>query len=460
MSDIEFDSLDEDQKKVFIPLYDKLKKELESDFDTKLKALKGEDAIPVGTDEQTKLMQQDAKRVQALTNLWKNNGFTPGAKSRVTFEDLFKKDLELTKQMRDNTSTDHPLLIPRVIAQMAREAIEPALVLTPLLQRINYQHGTVIRLPAISTAMQAAEMAEGEEYPEGTFELMGQTEATIGKQGIAFKVTEETIRYSLFDVVSLLSRSAGRAMARLKEQKVVNLITADYSNAIFDNGSASVKSTTGRDSQGAYNGTLTLDDLFYAYGVMINRGFNVNTLIMHPFAWQIFAQEGISKAFGWEHGFAEMMWRTAQGALGSAPQWRAGGLNQNTTVTNVGNVAGTFTNVPSIFPQPFRIVVSPFMPFNASTQRTDILLCNDSELGLMIVDEELTSDEWTDPARDIRKVKMRERYGVAMVNDGLGIGTLKSIKVGRSFDFANKYELSLTGLTNSLTGDASNSAVV
>lgn len=454
MDELEFDGLNEDQKKVAISIYKQIEDKLEAKYERKLKDLKGEDILP--EDPKAKAYAQDAKRLTALTKLWKNNGFADGAREQVTFDQLFARDVEVTKQMRDNTSTDHPLLIPRVIANMAREAIEPALTITPLLQRMNYTHGTVIRFPAISTAMQAAEMGEGEEYPEGTFELAGQTEATIGKQGIAFKVTEEVIRYNLFDVVGILSRSAGKAMARLKEQKAVDLITADYGTTIIDNSTATYKSSTGRDALGAYNGTLALDDLFYAYAVMVDRGFMPDTLIMHPFAWQIFAQEGFARAFGWHNGMADLIWRTAQGPLGNAPQWRAGGLNQNTYVTNVGNVAGTFTNVPSPFPLPFRIVVSPYMPYTASTARTDIVLCNSSELGLLIVDEELTTDEWDDPARDIKKIKMRERYGMAMVNDGKGIGLLKSIKIAKSFDFADKIELSLTGLTNALTGDASN----
>lgn len=454
MDELEFDGLNEDQKKVAISIYKQIEDKLEAKYERKLKDLKGEDILP--EDPKAKAYAQDAKRLTALTKLWKNNGFADGAREQVTFDQLFARDVEVTKQMRDNTSTDHPLLIPRVIANMAREAIEPALTITPLLQRMNYTHGTVIRFPAISTAMQAAEMGEGEEYPEGTFELAGQTEATIGKQGIAFKVTEEVIRYNLFDVVGILSRSAGKAMARLKEQKAVDLITADYGTTIIDNSTATYKSSTGRDALGAYNGTLALDDLFYAYAVMVDRGFMPDTLIMHPFAWQIFAQEGFARAFGWHNGMADLIWRTAQGPLGNAPQWRAGGLNQNTYVTNVGNVAGTFTNVPSPFPLPFRIVVSPYMPYTASTARTDIVLCNSSELGLLIVDEELTTDEWDDPARDIKKIKMRERYGMAMVNDGKGIGLLKSIKIAKSFDFADKIELSLTGLTNDLTGDASN----
>jgi hypothetical protein len=373
-------------------------------------------------------------------------------------EDLFRKDIELTSQMRDNFSTDHPLLLPRTISTIAREAIEPNLVLTGLLQRISFSNGTRIVFPSWGGAMQAADLAEGEEYPEGSMELAGQVEATIGKSGIALKVTEETIRYSLYDVVSMQVRAAGRAMARLKEKKAADLITADYGTTVIDNTSTAYRSSTGRDASGAYNGTLTLDDLFAAYAIMSERGFTPNTLIMHPFAWQIFAQEGIARAFGFHNGLSPLMWQMPQGSVGNAPNWRVGGLNQNTYVSQPQQLATTFTNVPSPFPTTFRIVVTPYMPYNATTLRTDIVLCDSNELGLLVVDEELTTDEWTDPARDIKKIKMRERYGMAVMNDGRGIGLMKGIRVGKSFDFADKLSVFVTGqgaglITNPLTSD-------
>jgi hypothetical protein len=99
------------------------------------------------------------------------------------------------------------------------------------------------------------------------------------------------------------------------------------------------------------------------------------------------------------------------------------------------------------------------MPYNASTLRTDIVLCDSNELGLLVVDEELTTDEWNDPARDIRKIKMRERYGLAVMNDGRGIGLMKGIKVGRSFDFADKIHIALTGARDNLSFDGQTAIV-
>ena len=459
MEDIKLDAtFTEDQKKVAVALYKKLKDEVDSEVSKRVGSFKGEDEF-IDASEDTKISLKDRKRLEQMTKLWKNNGFVDGAKERIKMEDLFRKDIELTSQMRDNFSTDHPLLLPRTISTIAREAIEPNLVLTGLLQRISFSSGTRIVFPSWGGAMQAADLAEGEEYPEGSMELAGQVEATIGKSGIALKVTEETIRYSLYDVVSMQVRAAGRAMARLKEKKAADLITADYGTTVIDNTSAAYRSSTGRDAAGAYNGTLTLDDLFAAYAIMTERGFTPNTLIMHPFAWQIFAQEGIARAFGFHNGLSPLMWQMPQGQPGNSPGWRAGGLNQNTYVSQPQQLATTFTNVPSPFPTTFRIVVSPYMPYSATTLRTDIVLCDSNELGLLVVDEELTTDEWTDPARDIKKIKMRERYGLAVMNDGRGIGLMKGIRVGKSFDFADKIFINTTGAAANLGFDGGSGVI-
>lgn len=406
--------------------------------------------------DKAQFWRKDSNRFRNMRKIWDSNGNVNGEK--VSIEQLMDKDREFTGKIRsnDNFSQDHPLLLPRVISEIAREAIEPQLVLTPLMSRVNFQAGTRIVFPSWG-AIHAADIPEGGEYPERSMEVAGQVEAIIGKSGVAIKVTEEMIRYSAYDVIGMHVRAAGRALARLKEEKVAKLITTDRGNVIFDNNSASVKSTTGRDASGNYNGTLSLDDLFYAYSEMIDRGFSPNTLIMHPFAWQIFAQEGIARAFGFVNGVNPLMWQTAQGMPGNANPWRAGGLNQNTYVSSPQNIASTYTNVPALFPSNFRIVVSPYMPYNANLDITDVVFCDGNELGALVVDEDVVTDEWEDKARDLRKIKFRERYGLAVMNDGKGIGLLKNIKIAKSFDFADKISVTIpeSGLANRLSGDAS-----
>lgn len=411
------------------------------------------------SDDEREALVKDRKNFKAMDYLFRNNGKHPSGRKRFTLEELMEKDRQIMQDM-GQFSTDNPLLVPRVLSNMVREAIEPNMVLTNLLTRINFSYGTSITFPAFGTMGSASKIAEGAEYPEIQGEMGGEIVSTIGKYGIAFKVSEEMLRYSQLDVMGMYARACGRALARLKEETAAELITADYGNVIFDNQNSAYRTTTGRDASGAYNGTITLDDFFYAYAQMIDRGFNADTLIFHPLAWQIFAESGISRAFGFEHGMAQMMWQNAQGSIGSAPQWRVGGLNQQTVPTSPGTLATTYTNLPSIFPSTFKIVVSPYMPYNTSTNRTDIVFADSREMGLLVVDEEVVSDEWTDKARDLHKVKFRERWDMQMINNGEGIAVFKNIKIGKNYDFQDRLRVNIdaTGLGSPLSGDGANTA--
>ena len=58
---------------------------------------------------------------------------------------------------------------------------------------------------------------------------------------------------------------------------------------VFDNASPTTTAdpneygtTTGRDITGAFNGSMTLNDIFDMYAFMAMRGFIPDTLIMHP----------------------------------------------------------------------------------------------------------------------------------------------------------------------------------
>lgn len=441
--DFKLETFSAEQQKELNQIVDQLADSIEVTLDDKVNEKLG-NKPEFELHEDAKALRKDSKNLEVFSKIWRSNGRVgAGTDATITMENLFDKDKQVTTKMRDMFSTDHPLLLPRVISNVAREAIEPSLVLTPMLNRINYSAGTQIVFPSWG-AIHAADIPEGGEYPERTMELAGQITATIGKSGVAIKVSEEMVRYSQFDILSMHIRAAGKAMARWKEKKVADLITSDQSNIIIDNTDSAVRSSTGRAISGQYNGTLTLDDLFYCYAKMVERGFTPNTLIMNPFAWQIFAEESISRAFGFVNGMAPLLWQPPNGSPGNAPGWSAGGLNQNTYVSAPQNLAATFTNVPSIFPTSFRIVVSPYIPYNTTTTATTILMCDAAELGLLIVDEELTTDEWEDKARDIRKIKFRERYAVTGVNDGKGIGILKGIKTAKSVDFVDRIRVSYT----------------
>ena len=335
--------------------------------------------------------------------------------------------------------------MPKVISNIVKEAAEPLLVGTSLLQRINYSYGQTITFPAVG-AMVAADIAEGQEYPERSLQMGGATvTASIGKSGVAVKVTDEMVRYSQFDVIGMHLRAAGRALARHKEVKIFNFIRS-MGVTCFDNvnPTSSLKGvTTGRDLAGAGNGSVTMDDIFDAYAQVITQGFTPNTLLMHPLTWTMFVKDATLRSFVLGNNGGNWFAGYSGNAAGRAP-WGGGlGMSGGQDITPGGNAAGAAASPLSAYPQtlnsapelpgymniPFRIIVSPFVPYDPRRKLTDIYMFDASELGVLIVDEEVTTEEFDDPRVDIRKIKLRERYGIGILNEGKAIATLKNVHV-------------------------------
>ena len=376
----------------------------------------------------------ELKDVAEFEWMWKNNGRLPDG-SKMKLEDVLG-------------ATSAPLMMPKVVSNIVKEAAEPLLVGTSLLQRINYTYGQTITFPAVG-ALVAADIAEGQEYPERSLSMGGSTvTASIGKSGVAVKVTEEMIRYSQFDVIGMHLRAAGRALARHKEVKIFNLIRK-MGVTVFDNVSptASLKGvTTGRNLAGSGNGSVTMDDIFDAYAQVVMQGFVPNTLLMHPLTWTMFVKDPTLRAFVLMNGGGTFFathtgnaaglapWGQTQGGLGPSPGQSIvpGGNAAGATATALSGYPQTLTSAPTLpgyLNIPFRIIVSPLVPYDPRRKLTDIYMFDSAELGVLIVDEEVTTEEFDDPRVDIRKIKLRERYGLGILNEGQGIATLKNVHV-------------------------------
>ena len=386
---------------------------------------------------------EDYASEEGVRFLWDNNGkYGPSKTDCIKLEDAL-------------SVPNAPLLFPKVISNIVREAVEPLLVATSLLQRINYSYGQTITFPAVG-ALTAADIAEGQEYPERTLQMGGATvTATIGKSGVAVKVTDEMVRYSQFDVIGLHLRAAGRALARHKEVKVFNFIRT-MGVAVFDNVAPSQSMfgvTTGRSIDGSANGSVTMDDVFDAFAQIVTQGYMPNTLLMHPLTWTMFVKDPQLRAFVQANGggtfFATWTgnpaglapWGAAsQGGLGVAPgqmpvpgQTSTGGTSPNalspTPLLQYPQFITSAPVLPNYMNVPFRIIVSPFVPFDPRRKLTDIYMFDSNELGVLVVDEDLTTEEFDDPKVDIRKIKLRERYAIGILNEGQAIAVLRNVHV-------------------------------
>lgn len=304
-------------------------------------------------------------------------------------------------------SPDAPILFPKVISRTLKEAAEPQLLVTPLLSTVRLGKGRSLEFPAVN-AIQAAEVPEGQEFPEQALAFAKQVEGKVSKKGVKLAFTEEVIVDSLWDIVGLHVRAAGRAMARLKEQIALSRFR-DAATIVFDNDDATVDDTTGLGADGAANGSLTWDDVIDQAAVLMAENHVPTDFIVHPLMWALFLKDSVFHAGG----------ANAGGSWGF----------------NVGNPQSTLNKTA---PLGLNVIVSPFVSFTAKTDtepaKSDVFLIDRNEIGVMLVKDDLSTDEWNDPTRDIRSLKLKERYDIVLLGDGEGVTVAKNVNLVRNHE--------------------------
>ena len=305
------------------------------------------------------------------------------------------------------SSPDAAALFPKVISRTLREAAEPQLLVTPLLSVVRLGKGRSLEFPAVN-AIQAAEIPEGQEYPEQALAFAKQIEGKVSKKGVKLSFTEEVIADSLWDIVGLHVRAAGRAMARLKEQIALSRFK-DAATVVFDNSGSS--KTSGRGINGVANDTVTWDDVVDMAAVLMAEKHIPTDFILHPLMWSVFLKDNV-----FHYGGAASAVNTS---WGYRPQNADGALNATA-------------------PLGLNVLVSPFVSFTAKSGETpaksDIFLIDRNEVGTLLVKDDMSTDQFDDPSRDIRQMKMKERYDIVMLGDGEGITVAKNVSLTRNYE--------------------------
>lgn len=305
-------------------------------------------------------------------------------------------------------SPDAAALFPKVISRTLREAAEPQLLVTPLLSVVRLGKGRSLEFPAVN-AIQAAEIPEGQEYPEQALAFAKQIEGKVSKKGVKLAFTEEVIADSLWDIVGLHVRAAGRAMARLKEQIALSRFK-DAATIAFDNdNSGTYGATTGVGLAGTANNTITWDDIVDMAAILMAENHVPTDFILHPLMWSLFLKDSIFHAYG---ASADVSWGMR--------------LPSKEGVAN------------SAAPMGLNVIVSPFVSFTAKSGATaaksDVFLIDRNEVGTLLVKDDMSTDQFDDPSRDIRQLKMKERYDIVMLGDGEGITVAKNVRLSRNYE--------------------------
>jgi len=308
------------------------------------------------------------------------------------------------------STPDASILFPKVISNVLEEAAEPKKVLTPLLSVVRTE-GRAQEFPAVG-ALRAGEVPEGQEYPAQSLVFEKRLEGKVSKKGLQVPITDEVIADSQWDIVGLHLRAAGRAMQRLKESIAQERFDSEAVAVLENTYGASYQTTgVGADAETA-NGSLSLMDIITLAGELIADERNFTHLIMHPLSWVILAKDPVIRQF--------QIYGARDVYAASVPSGR------NLYEDNA--FLGMFPWVPSI-------ILSPYAKWDTSEAypQTDVTAIDAEDIGTLLVREEQMTEEFDNPTRDIRALKLRERYDIVVYGD-------RQIKMAENVVVTRNYE--------------------
>jgi hypothetical protein len=332
------------------------------------------------------------------------------------------------------SSTDVIQLIPKVIEGQLREAAEPEYLATRFMNIVHVDGGASVTyvIPVVGE-LHASEVSEGGRYNEDYIDVNsvenGQLEIRVKKVGLKVKITEEAISDSSWDIYGINVRKMGRAMARFKEEWCFNTFSS-HGTVIYDNATRQqieASGTTGRDEHGNFNDTLSVEDFLDLVLALMANDQTPTDIIMHPLTWIIFARNsmlGNGLTYGAFGGSQVHPWGATQGTPGFAGLSAEQGPQK--LIMSPSQVQGRL-------PMPLTVNFSPFVKFDKQAKRFDMYCIDRNNVGVIAEKEALTTDNWQDPERDLRLLKVKERYGVGILDNGKGITVARNIAVAPTY---------------------------
>jgi HK97 family phage major capsid protein len=312
------------------------------------------------------------------------------------------------------------VLIPRVVIGTMREAAEPLYIGTKMLTKIRLKSGQSMIFPSIGP-MRAHDVAEGQEIPQETIDWQTHEtpEIRVGKVGLRLQFTEEMVSDSQWDIIAMMIKQAGRAMARHKEQKCFNQFRK-HGHTVFDNALRATTpeaGTTGLDANGNYNDTFSAEDFLDLIIAVMANEYTPTDILMHPLVWTVFAKNELT------------------GSLLASPYTNYPVKGQPTTL-KLGP-----DSIQGRIPFSFNVQLSPFIPLDKKNRRFDLYCVDRNNIGVLLVKDDIKTDEFNDPSRDIRNIKMIERYGIGILNEGKAIAVAKNISMDKSYPDTPVYKV-------------------
>jgi len=374
-------------------------------------------------------------------------------------------------------SKDLAPLTSEAISKVMVDEIEPdSVIYDNLFQEVGVTRGGTFQFTTTGELV-AGPVSDDGEYPETnfTFGTMGYRLAVqLQKYGLAIRIAQEVLDDNLIDVVGMWLRKSRNALVRNREKMAFQEIKK-YGIIEFDNANPSsvndVKTTTGRGIDGVQNGSLSLNDLMELYTEALIDGYTLDTLLMHPFAWQMFMTDPEMKEIVLNNNtvvsyrppngglfnrfrFLEapeglgLTWGNGNGNPGLDPA--NGKLIPDPFVRQMLALGATLNIAPGRkWPTPLTVIVTPFVPIQkvGDNYVTDLIFAQANECGIVFRRNEPIVERFDLGIKEQVMIRMKETFGMGVMNQGKAIRIAKNMVVDRNYVFQNTNSVSLSPLT-------------
>lgn len=354
---------------------------------------------------------------EVLTKMQSTEEFLYSKFTGTTYDGTEVRNLPALKLEEALTTSDVSILMPRVINNILGQPREPNLFL-------QNQVAEVISLPwdsplsvefPVMDAMDAIEMAEGQEYQAGTQGFAMQTiSMKLRKVGRAAAISEETIKSSQWPIVTLHLKAIANAINRLVEGFLWTCMK-NFSQVVFDNDNASgTWHTTGKKIASAAavnNGTFSYHDLVKMCSVLLGNRYDATHFITHPLAWSIFAQDPILRAQFYHAG-----------QMGAGIWTRMPQFDQSASMP-FGIAYVPYYNIPFTEGDTFTNALSG----EAAATTADIYVIDRANSLFLATRGDIEMDEKENWFRDAKMIKAK-KYCATSAKDG-GKGMVKATKI-------------------------------
>lgn len=355
------------------------------------------------------------------------------------YKSLFSEGVEEsgeTMSIKDSLNVpNNGLIIKRAIEELIIVPSMPDLVGEQLIRTtymIDSPTSITFRTLGAITSVDF-EVPEGGEYPEVGVNMSGSSsmQLTFAKFGCKFKISEELLQQSNWNLIGYQIQQVINAMRRFRDRKIFEVLFM-RGQVVFDNvnpNASLIGRTSGRDSTGAGNGSLTNEDLIDMYAAVTREGYTPSIILCHPLHWAVFAKDPVISKSGMLKGdLTSLIKKTMNDQDIKSPDDLMGDISRSSYPPNTGrgNLLPTYNPLAS---SGLTIVTSPLVSIDDATRVGDILMLDPNNSALLAIAEMLHIFEWDEQINDLKVVKFRERWALNVVDSGKGIAIARNVSL-------------------------------